>query len=161
MTTVSPEVIWEKANQDSEFTDLPKPMQEALKPFIEALPTVLADQLDNRATLVGISKAKVTFLRYCLDNDLAGKIILKMLGHYTKSSSSEMMEASMRQLLDSIDEIVQNAQAILEAQAVSEDEVMRSESVGLNPEALSLYLAGELTIAKLLEVQPMLIAKNT
>lgn len=165
MTTVSPEAIWEKAKSDSDFAAMPEAMQDVLKPFLEALPTVLADQLDNKATLANIMKAKVTFLRNALENGFIAKMLPavpdEMLGVLSRDTWSRMISNSMQDLIELAEGILQHGQELLDEQGITEDQVMRSERAGLNPEALRLYLAGELTIAKILEVQPMIIAKNT
>lgn len=165
MGTVTADVIWTKINEDVEFMQQPEAVREAMRPYVEALPTILADMLDTPVTLTSATKAKVIFIRYCLDNGFVKAAVDAMpdeaLGFFDRDDLPEMMEGLLGQALEMAEEMIGNVQAMLEANGVTEEQVMLSSNVGFQAEARALYQARKLTIGKLLSVQPMVIVKNT
>jgi hypothetical protein len=165
VSTVTAEAVWEKINQDAEFLQQPEAVREAMRPYVEALPTILADVLDTPTTLNATMKAKVNFLRYCVDNGFIKAAVDALpdesIGFFDRDELPEMFEGLITQAIEVAEELTGDVSALLEANGVTEEQVMLGPNVGLNNESRSLYEAGELTIGKLLMVQPMLIFKNS
>jgi hypothetical protein len=163
--TVSAQKIWEVLMKDKEFAAQPEPTLKATRPFIDAIPGILKDMLNVQATLSNLSKAKVAFLRYCLDHDYIKIMVDAMpdeaLGFFDREDLPGMFESMLDLLIDSFEPLVENALAILKARGVTEDQLMTGPNVGLSGKALKLYRAKKLTIADLLELQPGIIVKNS
>lgn len=157
--------VWAKVMEDPEIAQQPESVRDALRPYIEALPTVLADQLDQPADLANVMKAKIAFLRYCVDNGFIRAMVEAIpdeaLGFMSRGSLPDMLQSQMSGLIDAAEELTGDVKSLLDAQGVTEKQVMLSDDIGLNEEARSLYEVGSLTIGELLQVQPMVIAKNS
>lgn len=165
MSRVTPEEVWKKMQEDAEFLQQPETVQEATRPYIEALPVILADLLDQPASLDNTMQAKVKFLRYCIENGYITAVVNAMPEEafifFSREDLPGMFEGMLSQLIDMLEELTGDVSALLKAQGVTEEEVMLGSNVGLNDEARLLYQSGSLTIGKLLVVQPMVIVKNT
>ena len=165
MGTVTAEAVWTTMSEDAEFQQQPEAVREATRPYVEALPTILAGVLDAPATLNTTMNAKVTFLRYCVENGFIKASVDAMpeeaLGFFDRDELPEMLEGALSQAIDMLEKLTGNVTAFLEKNGVTEEQVMLSSNVGFNDEARKLYQAGELTIGKLLTIQPMIIVKNT
>jgi hypothetical protein len=73
-----------------------------------------------------------------------------------------MMESTFSSLIEVLDSVIKNIPEFLKSQGVTEAEMMaHPKSIGFKPNVLKKYTAGKLTIADLLELQPMVIIKNT
>lgn len=164
MASVTAQEVWNQINKDAEFRQQPAQVREAMRPYIEALPTVLANLLDKPATLSNTMQAKVDFLRYCVNNGYIKVVVTatpeEALGWYDREELVEMFDGMIGQLIDMAEELTGDA-ALLKGLGVTEDQVMLGPNVGLNAKAQALYKSKKLTIGKLLQIQPMLIVKNT
>ena len=181
-----PAVIWTELMKDRLFATFPEWQCEVFKPFVEAMPVALADLLDEPMTLQSFAKAKLAFLRYCLDNHLSQKIdeadpdnkpaesaepekpaetgfgaVIGVLVEVVETGLGAMLELGMENLAEGFQELVDKAPAMLEKAGVTEEQVMLSPDVGLNEKAMALYKKGNLTIRKVLQIQPMIIFKFT
>lgn len=159
---VQPNEVWEAVLKDPEFAAQPPAMKEALRPFVEATPRVLADVLDHPATLESLMKAKMAFLRYCLDNGFIEEAVKA-----TPKATREMfdgMEDTLKQLLDgalkAVQEVLQDVPAFLANYEITERDVLTNPKVNLKGKALSLYDQGKLTVGDVLRLQPVIIIKN-
>ncbi len=165
MSQVTPEAVWQAQLRDPDFADMPPAMLEVLRPFVEALPVVLADKLDEQCTFSTVMDAKVVFLRYCIENNFARKAAdatpEEMLGMFDAADMYQMLLSQLEEVLETLTEVVGNVGEFLEARGVTEEEVMLSEQAGLNKEARELYQSGQLTMGQVLMTQPSLVTKNT
>lgn len=165
MTTVTSEAVWTKISKDPEFIQQPEAVREATRPFVEALPTVLVDLMDKPANLSNTMRAKVLFLRYCVDNGFIKAAVEAMpeesLGFFDREDLVPMLESALSGAIEMADELTGDVTALLEENGLSEDDVMLGDKVGFTPETATLYRAGELTIGRLLVTQPMIIVKNS
>jgi len=165
MTTVTSEAVWTKIGDDAEFLQQPEAVREATRPYVEALPNVLADSLDQPANLNNTMRAKFLFLRYCVDNGFIKAAVEAMpeeaLGFLDREDMFPMLESALAGAIEMADELTGDISALLEENGVTEDEVMLSPKVGFNTETAAMYRAGELTIGELLVAQPMIIVKNS
>jgi hypothetical protein len=165
MSTVTAAAVWIKINEDVDFLQQPESVRDATRPYVEALPIILADMLNAPVTLNSVMKAKVAFLRYCVDNGFIKAAVDAMpdeaLGFFDREDLPEMFESLLTQAIDMAEELTGDVAGLLKENGLTEEKVMLGPSIGLNDEARSLYQAGELIIGELLLIQPMLIVKNT
>jgi len=150
--------VWDASIADPSFSaQMPEgsPLREALKPFVEAAPTALAEFLDRPITLQVLVDTKIAFLRYCLGNGFVEKMdeAVGMGGDLIKS----MFEGLIEMLADTLKDVP----AFLKAQGVTEEQVMLSSKVGLSVDNQAQYKAGKLTVADVLRTQPAVILKNS
>lgn len=162
---VTKEGLWAKVNEDPEMQRQTEAVREALRPYIEAAPAVLADLLDKPAIFTNIVQAKVRFIRYCIDNGFIKNIVVAMpdgaLNLFSSDDVSEMLQKTLNLLSDMSRGLLADLPAFLKKYGMTEDQIILSPEMGLNAEARKLYGAGQLTIEKLLLVQPTIILKNT
>lgn len=165
MTNATVSTIWDEVNKDHEFLKLPEPVREAMRPFVEALPTVLSDFWEKPATLDDVLAAKMAYTKYLLDNGFikatADATPQEFLGGYSVAELFEMGEGFIREAYEAMEEMMKDLSAYLESLGVTRDLVMLGPNVGLNPEARRLYEANELTVGKLVELQPMVMVKSS
>lgn len=152
MTTVvpTPEAVWEVINADPEFLESSKPIREAMRPYVEALPVILADQLQDKVTFDSLKKAKLVFLQYCMANGFV-QAMVEAMPHPLRSRSNmpELIEKSMNQ--------------VIEATANGSSRAIQVQNLSsyMNEKAMALYESGALTIGGLLMVHPMYMVANT
>lgn len=165
MSDVTAKNVWTAINEDPEFLEQPEAMREATQPFVEALPVILADLLDEPATLSNIMKAKLIFLRHCLANEFIAKAVAAMpdesLSFIEREDMIPLMDSALRKAVNLIELMTSDMPAFLKANEITEPEVMMGSNLGLRHDALGFYESGKLTIGKLLATQPMVIVKNT
>lgn len=150
--------VWDAAVADpSCSSQMPEgsALREAIRPFFESAPTVLAEFLDRPLTLQVLADAKIAFLRYCLGNGFVEKVggAVGMSGHLVK--------LMFKGLIEMWENILKDVPAFLEAQGIMEEQVMLSPKVGLNADNQKQYKAGTLTVADVLRTQPAVILKNS
>lgn len=142
---------------------------ETLRADVEALPAILADQLDQPVTFSGLIAAKITFMTYVLNEgslkgvtaaSVAGGLFDAMFGEEEDSEASLQgaMVSLMTGVLEALKDI--NVEAILHAQDLTDEQALLGDKVGLLPELRALHEAGRFTFADLLRVQPKLIVLN-
>jgi len=149
--------VWEAALADPKFAaQVPEgsPQQDAIRPFVEGSVEAMADQLDTVVNLQAIANAKMTFLRYCVDNGL-GKVMGDAIG-----MGGAMLDGMFKQIIEMLEPIVANVTSFLEENGVTEEQVMVGSQVGMNAENQQKWRAGTLTIGELLMTQPSVILMN-
>lgn len=166
MSQITGKQILSALMKDPEYSAQPASVIEASNPFMLAIPEALKDHLDKIVTLATLMDAKIAFLRYCVANDYVKKVVSAMpedsFGWMDADSMAEMMQNMMAQVVEMLAEVVKDAPAFLEAQGITEEQMMaHPKGVALKPSLLKLYKAGTLTIADVLKMQPMVIIKNT
>ena len=157
------ELIWLKINEDQEFQQQPQVLREAMRPYIEAMPTVLSDMLDQPVNLSTLVNAKLKFLRHSVDNGIIG-VAINALPEEQKSffgDESDMFQEMFNGIIDQLASMTGDLPGLLQEQEVTEEQVMLGPQLNLNPESRILYKTGQLTIEKLLLVNPMVIYKNS
>ncbi|MBY0538069.1 hypothetical protein K2P47_01575 [Patescibacteria group bacterium] len=143
--------VWEVALADPKFAaKIPEgsPQRDVIRPFVEGSVEVLADQLETVVSLQTIADAKMKFLRYCVDNGLG-----KAMGDATGMGGT-MLDGMLEQLIEMLEPIVADSITFLEENGVTEEQVMLSSQMGLNPDNQEKWRAGTLTIGELLLTQP-------
>lgn len=165
MNTINPQNVWDSINQDPKFLAEPEYARLVLKPFIQALPEVLADLLELPANYENVVRAKYAFLQYCSENNYITAAVESTpesaLGPFDRSFLKEMLERMFAELVELLGSVLESAPDFLAAQGVTDVEVMTSSELGLNAEVLELYNAGQLTIGQLAVMQPMIIVNNS
>ena len=152
--------------KDPEYSAQPESIRKAMEPFILAIPEVLKDSLAKKVDLATLMDAKIAFLRYCSENEYITKMVNAMppksFGFMDAEDVAGMMEGTFSTLIEVLSDVIKNVPEFLKSQGVTEAEMMaHPKGVGLKPSVLKKYTAGKLTIADLLELQPMVIIKNT
>jgi hypothetical protein len=157
------ESIWKKLSEHPEFLENPEEVRNVMRPYIEAMPEVMDELLDLPVNLQNLVQAKILFLRHCLDNGCIEKTMAAMPADMLAFVNAEMLEGLFTELLQSLDEVlgelVLNTPAFLERIQASEEQIILGK-FGLNEEATALYKAGQLTIGKILEIDPMALVRN-
>jgi hypothetical protein len=166
MSQITGKSILTALMKDPEYSAQPESVRKAMEPFILAIPEVLKDFLDKKVDLSTLMDAKIAFLRYCSENEYITKMVDAMpsesFGLFEAKDVTNMMEGSFSALIEVLSGIVKNVPGFLKSLGVTEAEVMAlPKSIGFKPNVLKKYTAGKLTIADLLELQPMVIIKNT
>jgi len=164
MTSVTAEAVWNKINEDPEFLQESESIREVARPFIEALPIMLAEQLDSPVNVMNVNKAKLTFLRYCVDNGYVAAATAATYGNaldfLVDGVLLETFESTLKRAIETL-EFINEMMPRLESGGLSNDEIMLSQKANLNQETRKEYLEGALTIGRLLAIQPMVIVRNT
>ena len=161
--TVLPQEVWNALLKHPEFASQPPTMKKALRPFVEATPMVLADLLDQPATVESLMKAKVAFMRYCVNNGFI-EAAVKATPKATRSlfeGMEGMLKDALTTAISMAEAIAQDVPSVLAQYDVTERDLLINPKVGLTGKALSLYDKGKLTIGELLRLQPSIIVKNT
>ncbi len=151
------EAVWAAMLLDAKFAaEAPEgsPQREAMRPFIEGSVAALDELLDETLTLDSFGRAKVTFLRYCIDNNFA-KVVGDVIGMDDHVSAS-MFEV----LIETLEYILKDTRTFLADNGVTEEQVMQSQEVGLNHANQEKWRAGTLTIGELLQSQPGVILQS-
>lgn len=144
----------------------PESVFEAMIPFIEKLPNLLSNLLDEPVNIKNFMTAKVVFMRYCLDSGFCRAIAEatpdELLGAFDSMGLMGVLEGMLSMLVNQLEGLTvdKNIKELLEYRGLTEDSVILSPQLGLNFENQELYKNGELTIRKLLETQPMIIIEN-
>lgn len=164
MFLVSPELIWEKLNQDKIFAEELEPIREVTLRYIETLPTSLAKIPSTPATLITLTEAKIEYLRYCADNCLI-TIADKKLEDSPDSASGILTVALLKSLFklenDSLLNLVDQLKNHVAYNPLADEKIMLGPIIGLNQEAKALYITGRLTIQNLWLIQPSVFIRNS
>ncbi len=166
MSKITGKQILAALMKDPEYSAQPASVLAVTDPFMLAIPDALKDHLDKIVTLATLMDAKIAFLRYCVENDYVKKVVAAMpedsFGWMDAKGVVEMMQGIMAQVVEILAEFVKDVPAFLESQGITEEQMMaHPKGVALKPNVLKLYKAGNLTIADVLKMQPMVIVKNT
>lgn len=164
MSGINTEDVWEAFRKDPEAAAYPGPMQEAIKPTVEKLPEILSDLVDKPLTVSTLMEAKVRVIKYTIDNGVIKALVESMpddyLGFFTRTGLLDMLLETLGNLLPVLNSISQDAVKFLEERGLTEEDLMMSPDVHLNEEVKDEYLKGQMTIGRLLTMQPMAIIKN-
>ena len=141
------ENVWQVVMRSSEI-------KRALQPFLKALPRVLEDYLGKLVCVETIQKARIAFLKYCLNSGYAEAFVSAMQEEPREEFGidREFIERELRRRLVVAVEIGTNVSAYLSSHFLTERIFLCN--CGLSGEALSLYNRGELTVGRLLDLQP-------
>lgn len=161
--TVLPQEVWDALLKHPEFASQPPAMQKALRPFVEATPTVLADLLDQIVTVETLMKAKIAFLRYAVGNGFieASVKATPKAQRDLFDGMVDMLKSALETAIDMLEEIAKDVPGFLKENEITERDLLVNPKVGLSGKALSLFDKGKLTIGELLRLQPSIIVKNT
>ena len=136
-TTIDPAVVRAALAQSRYFAG--ERSMDILTPYLVKLPDIIGpERIEERVTLAAYLEVIGGLLRSMLDHDLG-------LEHM-------VVGTVMRQLVESLEHT--DPAELLAAEDMTEEEAMLHESTDLTPAARELYLAGELTFAKMAELSP-------
>lgn len=152
---VTADNVWNAVVQEPEFAMQPEEQKEVMKPFIEALPNVLQDELANEVTVESLLAAKIKFQRYCMKNGL-----ITALCKVVPDAFEGMMESIFEQVIDMLEDIVADVPSFLEENGIDENIFLNLPQVGLNEQARKMYNEGNLTIGELLVTSPWTLLKS-
>lgn len=151
MLEITGDQVWEALRNEVVVSEL------ILRPFVMALPELLADLLDKPVTVETLVRARAVHIRHSLEGEYIRKDAAADFGEPLDADDEifvETMEEEWRKALSSLEAIATNVSAFLEEGGRTEDNVVLHY---LSPENAERYLAGELTIAGLLISQPTII----
>src|SRR3989344_3752767 len=121
MTALTGERVWQASLADPSFSaEMPEgsPIREAIKPFIEAAPTALAEFLDQPLTLQVLGDAKIVFLRYCLGNDFVEKV------GGAAGMGGELIKSLLEGIVETLAEMLKDVPPFFEAMGATEEQAM-------------------------------------
>ncbi len=149
--------VWETITADSQFiAQAPEgsAVRIATRPFIEGSVEALGDPLENFVTPKVIFEAKVTFFRYCLENNF-GKVVGDAVG-----MDADLATGMLVGLIEMLEPVIQNFLKFLEENGVTEEQIMIDPQIGLNTANQQKWRDGTLTLGELLLTQPAIILLN-
>ena len=158
--------IWKQIQEDPDFLIQPEKIRGTYKEVVEALPNVLGELLDQQLTLTNMIGAKVRFLRYILDPETGfiEKYALALPDENIGLMSREELPSTLREIMGGALEMLESMAGgiliMLEEQSIAQSDFLQTDKVGLGPKAIDLLRKGELTIGRLILVQPMVIINN-
>lgn len=143
--------------------------------FVRGLPELLGERLEERVTLGGFLTVKALIAQNMLDSGfvkkmiaaansdavdvplegLAGALAGLASAFFDDETMLSMGHTALEQVVETHNEIAENPEDFLAQQGVDEETFFaHPRAVGLSGEVMDLYRAGELTFARLLELQP-------
>jgi hypothetical protein len=164
VTTISGTHIWLKLKASPEFVSNSEEVHQAAKPYVEMLPDLFAELLDQQAVLASIFSARIKYLEFVLESGMLEAVIQALtpteLGDETREQARQEHYIGIMRAINLGQQILEKVAPRMEGDKSLEDELMQSEVVGLDLEAYELYLAGQLTIGKIFEICPWVILDN-
>lgn len=109
------------------------------------------DLLEQPFTLAAFWQAIIRTCTFYLEHGFAEQIATHPM------REAPLVEATLRQQMRNIELPLQDIEAYLSRQGISERDHLFDPRVGINQAVQELYLAGELTLAKLLLIQPSIV----
>lgn len=166
MTTITGSEVMEALLMDAQYRLQPEQAMEVLRPYVEVMPEVLADLLDEPATFDSLMSARWRYMNYLLENGYIAKAVdampqeqLDFIG-LDRDYLSLKMERLLRVAMNGLSQVIGNVPELLSQQGVTEHQVMAGANVGLSPQMYRKYLSGTLTIGDILREQPGVIIKS-
>lgn len=166
-TTVDREKVWKAVEADSSFQESTPPgrpceiSQELVYAIVDGLHTLMAE----RVSLTSLFKAKMVVGRLFIEGGWCEKLLSSFPPEMLPgglSESIEFMQKSMQSLLPRLEEVTSDVSGLLASLGMSEEKALAHPRFGgFSESTMVLYRQGELTIGRLLELQPMAIIKNT
>lgn len=148
--------VWEAILTDPQFIpQIPEgnsPQRAAIRPYIEGSVRALGDQLDTIVTLQSYAKARASYLRFCVENDY---------GEVMRGVGWTVPKGMFKYLSEMYESIAEDTTEFLEDNCMTEEEVMLSQIIELNPDNQLKYREGTLTIGELLLTQPTVIIRDS
>jgi hypothetical protein len=132
--------------------------------LVDALPEVLKDHLAKNVTLTALIEAKLAMVEHMLESGFIGKMFAAVPADIlpcTPAEMTEMVVDGLKHLRMPFKEVIDDAQAFLAENGVTERQVLASaQGGGCNAKTLAAYDKGKLTIRSLLETQPAVLFIN-
>lgn len=153
-TTISGKDVWDlvistSINRDSEIS-------KVCQPFVELLPDILVDMLDTKVTFLSLMQAKLAYWRYCAENDLSGMLVEAAMPNLgIDMDLGPMKEKSQKTIEQLVDHIENLSRRNMDPHSLNS--ILNGTFIGLNNYVRALLALNQLTIAKLLELQPGVI----
>lgn len=157
---ITPEAIWLAYENDKFHQPQPAMVLQRMKPFVMALPLLLADRLDLPANLPIILEARIDFLRYCLAYQMAEVMLADKSDRRLRSIMTAKLNRLLENIIQAHEEILADVPAFLAGMEITEDEYVVSQ-FELNQEMSNAYYRGTLTIGQLLLDQPLIFVRHT
>lgn len=135
-----------------------------IMPFLEALPTMVADLLDQPLTFLIMVQASLRFNQHLIQTKFADVIILQHRNYgSTQEGDTELALALNEALQAQIDEaklIISMGDQYLVQKGMTEAQILLHERMELCIPLRVAYMLGQLTLRQLLENQPTVILFN-
>ena len=164
-TPVNAETIRRALEADQEFEAYPQYVRDGVLAMAPDMPAALDDWLDKPATIENVARAKMAFIRLCLEKGFVEKLVQAMPQALIKSSGytleeiGEQMRSAFQDIVEQGDEMV--AQLVAQMKAMGMDDV---QVIQQNPElpdsVKKAQREGWLTVGKMLLLFPPSITKN-
>jgi hypothetical protein len=158
------EKVWKKLASDADFRQgLPLSARKVFREVIDAMPRVLRQRLSSKVTLSNLGKARLDVLEHMLGSDFMKNLAVELAkivpeaAAVTLEELTDGMKAAFAQGRLPLMEMIHNTAEFLEINGLTEREAFSQARGGLNAANMRAYDAGTLTIADLLESQPVLV----
>jgi hypothetical protein len=158
-TSITGSQVWESLCRDVSCDESTEKVNVVLRPYIEALPTILSTMLEEKVTLETFFEAKIIFLRYLLESDFIQNVRTTFLEEAGMVEIEELI-SYLQESLEGLEELHASLPEVLgpdQAGAEISNATLIGSAIGFSPEVVDTYQAGELTFSKLLILQPRVI----
>jgi hypothetical protein len=158
-TEVNAETIRQALEADQNFQAQPQYVRVPVFEMALGIPTALVEWLDKPATLENVGRAKIAFLRHCLENGFIEKTVAAAPSELIAVSglSPEEFEMTMRDslklLVEGGDDLVDQMVEQMKDQGMDDTELIQ-ENPELPESVKKAYLEGWLTVGKMLLLHP-------
>lgn len=148
--------IWNGLKMDRRFQDLPDPIQAMWRQIIQRMLDSSLPTLSMLVTTQVICDMKIQFLRILVDNGFVRRIINAIPDLDMREKDDRMIEFAeiISRRIDRLRSDTFNTITVREDKNLDERLYMLGSKVGLRGAARRAYERGELTVGKLLELQP-------
>ena len=150
--------VWDSAMSDPKMraqAPIGTAREDAIRPFIEAVPRALAPYLEKKVTLQTYIDTKLAFLRHCVQSGFP-----EIMAHVL-DTNQDLIKSKLEGLVEMLEDMTKDIPAFLKNYGMTEDDILLNSKVGLNEANKDLYKSGELTVEHLLRTQASIILNNT
>ena len=164
-TTVNSEEIWKALQNDEKFTAAMRSdaMRTVARELIDATPTILATQLDEKVTLASFVRAKGAIIKWMAAGGFVKKLVCAYPAELLPGSPEELAEvadAAMREAAEMVDKAVEMVDDLPDGGMTEEIGQLSAAMRKLNPAAKKELKSGTLTIGRLLLIDPNSLIAN-
>jgi len=153
---INPDDVVKAWRRDPQFASISATEVAALEPYVRKLPAILAADLNKELTFDLRVKSTLAFYTYLTANPGEYKAAYSA----ADSSLGDVVLALLSGLIKSMSDWLPNLSERVEAAGRDERQLLISGPPALNTAALDLLLVGELTLGRLLVVQPGLLTNR-
>ena len=164
-TPVNAETIRQALESDSYFMEQPPFVREGVLSMVPLMPAALADWFDRPVTTENIVRAKLVFMRLCLENGFVENVVKNMPGEMlerlglTLDEFGEEMRFTLQMIVDGGDELVAQMVEAVKATGMNDSQLIQANSK-LPKAVKKAEREGWLTIGRMLLLCPSSITEN-